>query len=381
MFWIIGGEAVAHALEPIGGGPFLSVLTEQLKHVEWNGFHFFDLIFPLFLFLVGVSIVLSMQKFLATAGRKEAMFRVLKRSALLYLVGVFYYGGFTKPWPDVALSGVLPRIAVCYLAAALIYVWLPRKALMGVAAAILAGYWAMMSFAPFPDVNLKHSNVSRKSAQVQTKTPQEMLSGASSMIHGTFEEGRNYAHYIDCRWLPGRKRNVYYTNEGLLSTLPAIATTLFGIMAGSLLLSPRWSGKQKVAWLVGSGAAGVALGLIWGIQFPIIKRIWTSSFCLVAAGYSAALLGVFYLLIDVWNHRRWCVPFLWIGSNALAVYLAVNLVEFNAVAARFVGGDISKFLDSFLFKGAGNLAIALVGLALPVLVARFLFTRKIFFRL
>ena len=208
-----------------------------------------------------------------------------------------------------------------------------------------------------------------------------MLAGSSTMIHGTFEEGHNFAHYFDCRWLPGRKRNVYYTNEGLLSTLPAIATTLFGIMAGWILISPRWSGKQKVAWLIGSGAAGIALGLVWSLEFPIIKRVWTSSFCLVAAGSSAALLGLFYMVIDVWDHKKWCIPFLWIGSNALAVYLAVNLVEFNAVAARFVGGDVSIFLDSHLFKGAGNLAIALVGLALPVLVARFLFIRKIFFRL
>jgi predicted acyltransferase len=372
---------VAHALEPLNGGPVLQVLTEQLKHVEWEGFHFFDLIFPLFLFLVGVSIVLSMQKVLASGGRKHAMLRILKRSALLYVVGVFYYGGFSKPWPDIALSGVLPRIAVGYLIASLIYLWLPRKAVPIAAAIVLVGYWGLLSFVPFPDVNLKHSNVSRKSSQVQAKSPEEILASATALTHGTFEEGSNLAHYVDCRWLPGRKRNVYYTNEGLLSTLPAVATTLFGIMAGWLLTSARWSGKQKAIWLIGAGAASVAAGLLWSLEFPMIKRIWTSSFCLVSGGCASAMLGLFYLVIDVWNHRRWCVPFLWIGSNALAVYLAVNIIEFNALAARFAGGDVSKLLDSFLFKGAGNLAVALVGLALPVLVARFLFQRKIFFRL
>jgi predicted acyltransferase len=381
MFWIVGGEAVAHALEPLAGGPVLAAFTEQLKHVEWDGFHFFDLIFPLFLFLVGVSIVLSMEKILAGAGRKTAMLRILKRSVLLYVVGVFYYGGFSKPWPDIALSGVLPRIAVCYLIASMIYLWLPRKAVPTAAVLMLTGYWGMLSFVPFPDVNLKHSNVSRKSAQVQAKSPEEMLATATKTTHGTFEEGRNLAHYVDCRWLPGRKRNVYYTNEGLLSTIPAVATTLFGIMAGWLLTSSRWNGKQKALWLIGAGAAAVAAGLLWSIEFPMIKRIWTSSFCLVSGGCASAMLGLFFLVIDVWNHRKWCVPFLWIGSNALGIYLVVNIVEFNALAARFVGGDIARSLDTHAFQGAGNLAIALVGLALPVLIARFLFIKKIFFRL
>ena len=107
----------------------------------------------------------------------------------------------------------------------------------------------------------------------------------------------------------------------------------------------RWSGS------------GIALGLLWGLQFPIIKRIWTSSYCLVASGCSAMMLGVFYLVVDVWRWQKWCVPFLWIGTNALTVYLAVNLVDFNAVAARFGGGDVQALLDTDLAKGIGGRAV------------------------
>ncbi len=381
MFWIIGGEQVAEALDKLGGGVVISTIATQLKHVEWVGFRFYDCIFPLFLFLIGISIVLSMDRMLATAGRKGALARIVRRSLLLFVIGIFYYGGVSRPWPDVQLSGVLPRIALCYLVAASLYVLLPRKGIVIAATVCLVGYWGMMMFVPFPDVNLAHATTGKKGSQADAKPPAEMLAGVSTTVSGTFEEGHNLAHYVDYRWLPGKKRNLYYTNEGLLSTIPAIATTLFGIMAGWLMVSARWTGKQKVAWLLGAGAAGVALGLLWGLQFPIIKRIWTSSFCLVATGCSALMLGTFYLIVDVWRWQKWCVPFLWIGTNALTIYLAVNLVEFNAIAARFVGGDVKAFLDAHLAKGIGELLIAMVGLLLPVLLVRFLYQRRIFIRL
>ena len=381
MFWIIGGEEVAKALEPMGGGPVISFFTEQLKHVEWAGFRFYDGIFPLFLFLIGVSIVLSMDRMIATAGRKGAVVRIVKRSLLLFVVGMFYYGGLSRAWPDVQIMGVLPRIALCYLVGASLYVMLPRKGIVVAAVVCLLGYWAAMNFVTFPDVNLSHGTIGKKGSQAEMKPPAEMLAGVTQTITGTFEEGRNLAHYVDYRWLPGKKRNIYYTNEGLLSNIPAVATTLFGIMAGWLLTNTRLTPKQKVAWLLGAGAVGIALGLLWGLQFPVIKRIWTSSFCLVASGFASMMLGAFYLIVDVLRWQKWCTPFLWIGSNALAAYLAVNLVDFPAIAARFVGGDVEAFLDAHLDKGFGGLLIAVVGLALPVLLVRFLYQKKIFIRL
>ena len=381
MFWIIGGEQVARALEGFGGGPVVSAIAEQLRHVEWAGFHFFDGIFPLFLFLTGVSIVFSLERILHSGGRLAAVKRIVRRSVLLFGLGVFYYGGVSKAWPDVALSGVLPRIAICYLVAALLCVWLTRRSVAVAAVICLVSYWAAMTFVPLPDVQLKHETLGKKGSQLEAKPPTVLLADVSTTVTGTFEEGHNLAHYVDYRWLPGRKRNLYYTNEGLLSTLPALATTLFGVMAGWLLVCQSLSGRQKVARLLCAGLFAISLGMLWSVQFPIIKRIWTSSFCLVASGFACILLGVFYLLVDVWNQRKWCEPFVWIGSNALVLYLCESLVDFEALAARFTGGDVRLFLDGALGKGTGNLVTALVALILPVLLARFLYERRIFIRL
>lgn len=381
MFWIIGGEQVAEMLDKMGGGPVVSAVTTQLKHAEWEGFRFYDGVFPLFLFLIGVSIVVSMDRMLATVGRRGAVERITRRSLLLFVVGIFYYGGLARAWPDVQLAGVLQRIALCYLCAAMLYVFLPRKGIVIAAAACLVGYWALMTFVPFPDVRLAHPNGGKKATQADAKPQAEILAGATGTVSGSFEEGRNLAHYVDFRWLPGKKRNLYYTNEGLLSTIPAVATTLFGIMAGWLLTDSRRSGRQKVAWLLAAGAAGIVIGCLWGLEFPIIKQIWTSSFCLMASGFSAIVLAMFYLVVDVWRWRKWCLPFLWIGSNALTAYLAVNLVDFQSIAARFVGGDIQAFLDAHVAAGFGGLIVAAVGLLLPILLVRFLYQEKIFIRL
>ena len=381
MFWIIGGEEVAKALEALGGGWLLTAISEQLKHVEWAGFRFYDGIFPLFLFLVGVSITLSMDRMLASVGRRGVLARIARRSVLLFAVGVFYYGGFSRAWPDVQVSGVLPRIALCYFIAATLYVFLPRKGLVAAAVLFLAGYWALLSFAPFPDVSLAHGTIGKKGSQADAKTPPALLAGEVPAVSGVFEEGRNFTHYVDYRWLPGRKRNLYYSNEGLLSTMSAAVTTLFGIMAGWLLTSTRWTEKQKAAWLLGAGAAALCMGSLWGLQMPVIKRIWTPSFCLVSGGFSAVMLGAFYLVVDVWRWQKWCTPFLWIGANALAVYLAVNLLDFNAIAARLAGGDVQAFLDSRIGQGVGGVLIAGIGLLLPVMFVRFLHRQKIFIRL
>ncbi len=381
MFWIIGADALVQALNRMSETPVTKFLATQMEHVEWEGFHFYDLIFPLFLFIVGVSIVLSMDRMLATHGRKGALIRIAKRSVLLFVLGIFYYNGLTRAWPDVQVSGVLPRIALCYFIAATLYVLLPRKGVVVAAALCLVVYWALMMFVPFPDVHLAHEKIGKNETQAKAKTPDVLLGDVSTTVRGTFEEGHNLAHYVDFRWLPGKKRNLYYTNEGLLSTIPAVATTLLGVMAGWLLMSARWSGKQKVVWLLAAGAAGVLLGMLWGHQFLIIKRIWTSSYVLVAGGYSAIFLGVFYLVVDVWQKRAWCQPFVWMGTNAITIYLADNILGgFNGIAARLVGGNVQQFADAHIAKGCGDLLIAAVGIVIAFGLVRFLYQRKIFLR-
>ena len=140
------------------------------------------------------------------------------------------------------------------------------------------------------------------------------------------------------------------------------------------------SDRRKVVWLFGVGLAAVMAGLLWSLNCPLIKRIWTSSFCLTASGYSAMLTAVFYFVVDVKKWQKWCQPFVWIGTNAITVYLAANIIAFGKLAERFAGGDVKAFFDAHVARGFGQLMIAFVGLGLVIWLARFLYQRKIFLR-
>ncbi|MBP8257094.1 MAG: DUF1624 domain-containing protein, partial [Opitutaceae bacterium] len=154
MFWIIGGEHLVKALNRMDGGPVLAAVATQLSHTKWEGFTFFDLIFPLFLFLIGVSIVFSMDRMLATEGRTAAFIRIARRSILLFALGVIYYGGISKGWANMQWAGVLHRIALCYLFGAILYVVLSRRGIVVATLLCLIGYWGLMTFVPVPDLHL-----------------------------------------------------------------------------------------------------------------------------------------------------------------------------------------------------------------------------------
>jgi predicted acyltransferase len=197
---------------------------------------------------------------------------------------------------------------------------------------------------------------------------------------GNFEEGKNLANYVDREYLPLRKWDGDHDPEGLLSTLPAIGNCLLGVFAGLLLKSGRTAPRQKVVLLVVAGVISLALGYAWSWQFPIIKKIWTSSYVLVVAGWSSILLGTFYLVVDIWNWRKWAQPFVWIGMNAITIYLLHEIVDFKKVAARFVGGDLGSALDKAQ-PGLAGLLAAVVAVLLTFAVVRFLYQRKVFLRL
>jgi predicted acyltransferase len=347
MFWIVGAEDIVHALSNISRRGPVSFLSGQLQHKAWEGVTFYDLIFPLFVYIVGVSLVFSLSRSLRTAGRAATMRRIFRRSILLFLIGIFYYGGLSAGLDQVRLLGVLQRIALCYMFASLIFSVAKPRAMVAVCVLLLVGYWALMTFVPVPG------------------------HGA-----GNFAEGANLANYIDSRYLPFRKWDGDHDPEGLLSTLPAIATCLIGVFSGLLLSNTRVSDRKKVLYLLVSGAAGVILGFLWGLQFPVIKKIWTSSYVLVAGGYSCIFMALFYQVIDVWQIRRWTTPFVWIGMNPITIYLAVNVVDFRALAERIAGGPVKAFFGIY-----GELLITSLVLGMVFLLVRFLYQRKIFLRL
>jgi predicted acyltransferase len=190
----------------------------------------------------------------------------------------------------------------------------------------------------------------------------------------------NLANWIDHNYLPGRLWDGTRDPEGMLSTLPAIGTCLFGVFAGLLLRDSRVDEQQKTLWLTGAGCLLLLAGYLWALEFPIIKAIWTSSFVLVTAGYSAIMLALMHQIIDVWQWRRWAMVFVWVGANALALYFLNDIVNFWAIAARFVGGDFATLLDRTVAPGTGGFVVSLAALVLAVALAGFLYRHKVFIR-
>ncbi len=347
MFWIVGMEGVIHALSTVLNYPLIT----QMDHVPWEGLHFYDFIFPLFVFIIGVSLVFSLSKTIENEGKESATIKVIRRGLILYVLGLIYYGGISQGIDKLRLVGVLQRLAICYTVAGLAFIWFKTRGRVITCATLLIGYWAVMTFLPVPGV------------------------GA-----GNFAEGKNLANYVDREFLPFRKWDGDHDPEGLLSNIPAIAQCILGLFAGLLLKSSKSSDQQKVRWLVVGGIGFVILGFLWGLQFPIIKKIWSSSYVLVTTGVSAMLLAIFYQIIDVWNHRKWATPFIWIGCNAITIYLVMALFDLGKLASRLIGGPITEWLDHRITAGFGHLLIELMVLMFGILLARFLYQRKVFLR-
>ncbi len=361
--WILGGDGLMWAIGEVskGKGSLVAavggILAGQLTHVAWEGFRFYDLIFPLFVFLTGVSIVLSLPRLVEREGRAKAHARILRRALILYGLGLIYYGGLSQSyglgghWSDIRVLGVLQRISLCYLAASLMFLNLNLRGLIAACVGLLVGYWALMTFVPVPGI------------------------GA-----GSYAPDANLANWIDAHWLPGRLWDVTRDPEGILSTLPAIASCLLGVFAGLLLRDVRVPAQRKSLYLIGAGIVLIAAGYLWALQFPIVKAIWTSSFVLVAGGWSAILLGAAHQVVDVWGVKRWATGFVWIGTNAIALYMINNLVGLDKVAARFVDGDLAKLLDRAVTPGTGALLTAALTVTFAVALAGYLYRHKIFIR-
>jgi predicted acyltransferase len=347
MFWIVGADALVEALRKVSDAGPVRGLATQLDHVAWQGFHFEDLIFPMFVFIVGVSLVFSLGRALEQGGRQAAVWRMARRAVLLYLLGVFYYGGFATPFDQIRLLGVLQRIALAYLFAGLIFCYFGTRGRIAWCVGLLAGYWLVMTFVPVP--------------------------GGTA---GNFAEGHNLANWVDKQYLPLRKWDGDHDPEGLLSTLPAIANCLIGVLAGLWLRDSKRSDWTKVCRLAGAGLLMVALGWLWNLQFPVIKKIWTSSFVLVACGYSCLFLALFHYIVEGRGWRSWTLPFVWIGMNPITIYMLHNLVDIGQIAKRFAGGDFGRLC----FGAYGDLVVAVVGMAITFAIARFLYQRKIFLR-
>jgi predicted acyltransferase len=284
-----------------------------LLHAEWNGCTPTDLVFPFFLFIVGVAITLS---------RKTGDWRpIVWRGIKLILLGWFLAGfPFFNLW-TLRVPGVLQRIGLCYVFAALLYRWLRQSvgtageeserriagAIGMVTAVLLLGYWAVIMLVP----------------------------GASGVAGDMTPEG-NVGAVIDRALFPGHMWKAY-DPEGLLSTLGAIGTTLVGLLGGLWLRHATDHGRNVVRGLLGIGAVSVALGLAWSVVFPLNKSLWTSSYALYTAGLGALLFAACYAIIDVVGWRRWAHPLVVLGSNAIALYVLSGILARLSLAIKIAG--------------------------------------------
>ena len=269
-------------------------------HAEWNGWTPTDMIFPSFLFIVGVSITFALSKRRDDPdGRRALLIKICRRSLIIFGLGILltgfpnYFEGST--WAKIRIPGVLQRIALAYLGASLIFLFTRGRGQVVATLVLLVGYTALMSYVPIPEF------------------------GA-----GDWARGHDLGSYLDRLLLPGHIYQTDYDPEGLLSTLPAIATTLLGVLAGHWLRS----GRDRYATCSGLFVAGTFLviaGASWNAWVPINKALWSGSFVLLAAGWSSLALAACHWLIDVEGYRRWAGPFRVLGVNPITAYTLAAL--------------------------------------------------------
>jgi predicted acyltransferase len=376
MFWIVGGEELIHSLYKAWPNSFSRLLKGQFTHKAWEGVGFYDLIFPLFVFIVGVSLVFSLSRTLEQAGRGAAIRRIFIRSLLIYFCGLLVYGGISKGLDHVRWMGVLQRIALSYFFVSLLFCAFRLRTLVVICISLLLGYWALTALIPIRDFNLQKEQLKAMGLTPTSPETAARFYATTNYVRGKFDDGRSLPQHIDFMYLPGYKWDGAYDPEGILSTIPAVCTCLLGVFAGFLLKNPGVPDQKKVMYLAGAGIVSVAAGFLWGLEFPVIKKIWTSSYVLVAAGYASLILALFYQMIEIWQWRRWCIPFVWIGMNPLTIYLVARFLEPANIPEMLAGGPIASAAGRW-----GDFLLASVMVALMFYFLRFLYNRKIFLRL
>lgn len=344
MFWIIGGWYIFNGLHKALNNPTTAFIMNQLKHVEWEGFVFEDLIMPLFLFIVGVVMPFSFSKRLGHGNSKKKLYiHIILRTVILFILGMIAQGNLLEF--DLSklkiYCNTLQAIAAGYLISSIINLSMRLRWQIITIVLMLLLFWALMMLVPFP-----------------------------GGIADRLDQNANLAAYVDRVILRSFDDGLNYT--WILSSMTFACTVMLGVMAGHLLRS-QIDDYRKVYILAALGIGTLVLGSLWGGWFfgigkfyaglfPIIKRLWTSSFVLFSAGLSYLLLAVFYLVIDVWGFKKWSFGFVVIGTNAIFIYMATHLINFRSIAVRFVGG-LDKFVgpwNDFLHAVAGFVLVWLI---------------------
>lgn len=328
-----------------------------LLHAEWNGLTPTDLIFPFFIFIVGVSVSLAYTKRLSAGVPKKPMYRkILFRSLKIFAVGVLLWLFPKFDFEHVRFAGVLQRIAIVFLFSSLLFLNSKWKTQALVAAILLVGYWLAMILIPTPG------------------QAQPML-----------EPGVNLAAWIDSKYLPGYMWQETWDPEGLLSTLPAIATGITGLLAGHLILS-KLPQERKVIYLFSYGFFAFIIGYFWHYIFPINKNLWTSSFVMVTSGLASMLLAVSMFFVDIKGRTRFTKPGIIFGSNAITVYVLAAVWGQFFYNIKYYGNSLNvHWMELFEYSGwnlkFGSFLFALIFVCFNFIPAWILYRKRIFIKL
>lgn len=308
MFWIMGADSLFGRLSKVTESPFFEAIAVQLTHPEWHGFQFYDLIFPLFLFMAGVATPYSIGSRLSKGHSKQQVLRhIVQRGLLLVIIGVVYNNGLEiKPVSEIRFGSVLGRIGLAYMFANIIYLYAKERVQYIWFAGLLIGYWLLMKFTSAPGFPM-----------------------------GDLTMEGNIVSYIDRTIMPGRLYKGIHDPEGLMSTIPAISTGLLGIFAGTMLKEKSFNEMRKVWLLAGAGVICLLLAQLWNLDFPINKNLWTSSFVFHTGGWSLLLLSLFYYIIDVKGYKRWSFFFRVIGMNSILIYISGRFIDWRYTTSAF----------------------------------------------
>jgi len=346
MLMIAGGGQFIALLGGKTGVPFIDAVAEQFEHPAWNGFTFYDFIFPLFLFLAGTSLAFSVTGGLAK-GIPQSVIRnkVFKRMLILIALGILDKNAPMDIFDPahIRYGSVLGRIGLATFLSAILYMKFSTNQRLYIAAGILMAYYLTLILVPVPGF------------------------GAGDL---SFEG--NLVGWFDRNFMPGKLKQDTYDELALLTQFPAICLTIFGTVAGDALLGESNAGL-KLRKLFTFGLAGIVLGLLWNFVFPLNKHLWSSSFIMLTSGMAFAVLALFYWIIDVKGYQKWAFFFRVIGLNSLVIYLAVRFVDFNGS---------SRLLFEGIYKHAPEnwheVYNALGGFVLVWLFLYFLYRQKIF---